>query len=336
MPSGSAPSRIRGHRAMSGYCVPGTFAAEDELRAIADGMVAGGGAVFQVIPSGAIGDNPEFAPEQAPLADEIQMFGRLSRDTGLRVVFSTFQTNDNPEGWRDTLRIVGDENARGAAAPPDGRAPGRHRADHPRWLPPVHAAPDVPSTGPPARSRRWWPSSDAPRSRRPSSPRPMRFDDRPGSMQNILPPIFARTLALTFEMGEPLDYEPTLDQSLAARAAAEGRNEHEFLYDFLLQDDGRAVGVFLGANYVDGNLDACRSMLLDPHTVSGLSDAGAHVNFICDMSNPTFHLTHWVRDRTRGEKLPIEAVVRQGDIEGGHQRSGSTIVASSPSASGLT
>jgi N-acyl-D-aspartate/D-glutamate deacylase len=50
-------------------------------------------------------------------------------------------------------------------------------------------------------------------------------------------------------------------------------------------------------------------MLLAPHTVSGLSDAGAHVNFICDMANPTFHLTHWVRDRHRGEKLPIETVV---------------------------
>ena len=50
-------------------------------------------------------------------------------------------------------------------------------------------------------------------------------------------------------------------------------------------------------------------MLLDPNTVSGLSDAGAHVNFICDMSNPTFHLTHWVRDRSRGDRLPIEKVV---------------------------
>jgi N-acyl-D-amino-acid deacylase len=134
-------------------------------------------------------------------------------------------------------------------------------------------------------------------------------DDQPGSMQNILPPIFARTLALTFEMGEPIDYEPTLDQSLSARAAVAGRDEHEFLYDFLLEDDGSAVGVFLGANYIEGNLDACRSMLLDPNTVSGLSDAGAHVNFICDMSVPTFHLTHWVRDRWRGDKLPVEAVV---------------------------
>ena len=43
--------------------------------------------------------------------------------------------------------------------------------------------------------------------------------------------------------------------------------------------------------------------------MSGLSDAGAHVNFICDMSVPTFHLTHWVRDRTRGEKIPVETVV---------------------------
>jgi N-acyl-D-amino-acid deacylase len=33
------------------------------------------------------------------------------------------------------------------------------------------------------------------------------------------------------------------------------------------------------------------------------------VNFICDMSVPTFHLTHWARDRTRGERLPIEYIV---------------------------
>jgi len=134
-------------------------------------------------------------------------------------------------------------------------------------------------------------------------------DPRPGSMQNVLPPVFATALPLTFEMGDPLDYEPTLDQSLAARAKAAGRDQYEYLYDFLLEDGGHAVGVFLGANYIDGNLDACRAMLLDPNTVSGLSDAGAHVNFICDMSNPTFDLTHWVRDRRRGDKLPVEQIV---------------------------
>ena len=305
---GFSTSRIRAHRAMSGHCVPGTFAPEEELWAIARGLVAGGGATFQVIPSGAIGDNPEFAPEQAPLAAEIQMFGRLSRDTGLQVVFSTMQTNDNPQGWRDTLRVAAEENALGSklapmVAPRAGTVlttlAGYHLfMQRPTYLRLAHLPfeemvvelrrPDVKAA--------ILAEADV-------------IDDRPGSMQNLLPQVFARSLALTFEMREPLDYEPTMDQSLASRAAAEGRDRLEYLYDFLLQDDGKAVGVYLGANYIDGNLDACRSMLLDPHTVSGLSDAGAHVSFICDMSNPTFHLTHWVRDRSRGDRLPIEAVV---------------------------
>jgi N-acyl-D-amino-acid deacylase len=304
---GFSTSRIRAHRAMSGYCVPGTFAAEDELAAIADALIAGGGAVFQAIPSGAIGDNPEFAPEQAPLADELRMFGRLSRARRLRCVFSTFQTSDDPERWRDTLRIVAEENARGArlapmVAPRAGTVlttlSGYHLfMQRPTYLRLAHLPFDklVAELRRPEVKSAILSEADV-------------TDDRPGAMQNILPPIFARALPLTFEMGDPLDYEPTLEQSLAARAAAEGRDEHEYLYDFLLQDDGTSVGVFL-ANYVDGNLDACRSMLLDPNTVSGLSDAGAHVNFICDMSVPTFHLTHWVRDRSRGEKLPVEAVV---------------------------
>ena len=32
---------------------------------------------------------------------------------------------------------------------------------------------------------------------------------------------------------------------------------------------------------------------------------------ICDASYPTFLLTHWARDRHRGEKLPLEYVVRK-------------------------
>ena len=41
----------------------------------------------------------------------------------------------------------------------------------------------------------------------------------------------------------------------------------------------------------------------------GLSDAGAHCGLICDASNPTFLLTHWVRDRVRGERIPLEYAV---------------------------
>ncbi len=71
------------------------------------------------------------------------------------------------------------------------------------------------------------------------------------------------------------------------------------------------MGVHLATNYADGNLDACREMLMDGNTVMGLSDAGGHVNLVSDMSFPTFNLVHWVRDRLRGERLPIELVVEK-------------------------
>jgi N-acyl-D-aspartate/D-glutamate deacylase len=32
---------------------------------------------------------------------------------------------------------------------------------------------------------------------------------------------------------------------------------------------------------------------------------------ICDASLPTFMLTHWTRDRSRGERLPLELVVKK-------------------------
>jgi N-acyl-D-aspartate/D-glutamate deacylase len=45
--------------------------------------------------------------------------------------------------------------------------------------------------------------------------------------------------------------------------------------------------------------------------VSGLSDGGAHCGIICDASLPTTMLTHWTRDRTRGELLPLEWIVKK-------------------------
>jgi N-acyl-D-aspartate/D-glutamate deacylase len=52
-------------------------------------------------------------------------------------------------------------------------------------------------------------------------------------------------------------------------------------------------------------------MLTDPITALGLSDGGAHCGLICDASMPTYLLTHWVRDRSRGERLPIELAVKR-------------------------
>jgi len=56
-------------------------------------------------------------------------------------------------------------------------------------------------------------------------------------------------------------------------------------------------------------------MLVHPLTLSGLSDGGAHVGMICDGSFPTYMLTHWTRDRSRGERLGLADVIRMQTSE---------------------
>ena len=95
----------------------------------------------------------------------------------------------------------------------------------------------------------------------------------------------------------------------ARRRAVRASKPEELAYDAMLSDDGRGMLYVPFLNYVDGNLDATREMLTDPNSVPGLSDGGAHCGIICDASFPTYLLTHWTRDRSRGEKLSIPFVV---------------------------
>ena len=90
---------------------------------------------------------------------------------------------------------------------------------------------------------------------------------------------------------------------------AQRRPVDEVLYDLMLQRDGRELLYLPLLDYSACNLDAVREMLVHPATVLGLGDGGAHCGVLCDASLPTFMLTHWARDRSRGEKLPVETVV---------------------------
>jgi N-acyl-D-aspartate/D-glutamate deacylase len=114
-----------------------------------------------------------------------------------------------------------------------------------------------------------------------------------------------------FPMGEPPNYEPSPDTSVAAIAKREGRSEEEVLYDLMLRHDGRELLMFALLGYSYGNLDDMREMLVHPMSALGLSDGGAHCGVICDASMPTFMLAHWARDRDRGEKLPLPTAVRK-------------------------
>ena len=112
-----------------------------------------------------------------------------------------------------------------------------------------------------------------------------------------------------FCLGDPPDYEPAPDASIGAKAGKLGIAPTEFVYDMLIAGDEDVFFYVPFLNYADGDLDAVREMLVHPNAVLGLGDGGAHVGTICDGSFPTTMLTHWVRDRSRGERLPLEHVV---------------------------
>ena len=123
--------------------------------------------------------------------------------------------------------------------------------------------------------------------------------------------MLGRAVGRLFSLAFPVDYEPDPSQSVKAQARALGVEPLDYLYDLLTEGDGTTFFALLGTNFGDGTLEPCREMLLDPHTVSGLSDAGAHVTMISDCCSSTFHLTHWVRDRTKGERVPLELAVHK-------------------------
>jgi N-acyl-D-amino-acid deacylase len=112
-----------------------------------------------------------------------------------------------------------------------------------------------------------------------------------------------------FPLGDPPDYEPPAEASAQATADREGRSPQEVMLDWLLERDGKALIFAPLASYAHWNHDAILEMIRHPRTILGLSDGGAHCGLICDASMPTFLLTHWVRDRSRGERLTIEQAV---------------------------
>jgi N-acyl-D-aspartate/D-glutamate deacylase len=115
---------------------------------------------------------------------------------------------------------------------------------------------------------------------------------------------------LMYELTDPPEYEPAPADSIAARAAREGRSGADLAYDILTSDGGRGMLYVVSANYVSGDLEAVREMLADPWTLPGLSDGGAHVGTICDASFPTTLMAHWARDRADG-RFPVEYIVQR-------------------------
>jgi N-acyl-D-aspartate/D-glutamate deacylase len=307
---GFSCARIEEHRSSSGEHVPGTYAEDDELLALAAAMGASGHGTLQMIPLGSLGETsiPEIG--RAARLEEHQRMERMARAAARPLTYTLLQFNSDPEDWRFMLEAAADAHARGAAVHPqvaprsiglisalDGYHPFQLRASY------------MALEGLPVDEQRLAMRQADVRARILAEP-DVGEADAPSRAALVSAMRFAVMMGDHYRLEPPLDYEPDATQTIRALAAAAGVTIEEYFYD-LLTSDGGAIAVQFLTNYSHGNLDATRDMLLHPTSISGLGDGGAHLRMVCDSAAPSFQLAFWSRDRTRGARIPLEHSVKK-------------------------
>jgi N-acyl-D-amino-acid deacylase len=289
---GFSTSRTMLHRAKDGRLVPGTEASEDEVLGIGRVLANLDHGVFQVA-----GD---YVPEEQELA----WMKQLGRETGKRVLYSIAQSSGDPKQWRRMLRAAEVDQAEGGTLTPQ---------ISPR---PVGILMGFESTVHPFSIHPEWPALDAlsVEDRKAAVARPetrAAFVDNPPDTSRFSGVIgmVAHGFTQMYPLGDPPEYEPGPDQSVDAIAEQSGRTPQEVIYDVMAADDASGLLYLPMLNYTDGNLDATAELMRHPHSIYGLADGGAHCGVVSDASVPTYLLTHWARDRTRGDQIPIEELV---------------------------
>jgi N-acyl-D-aspartate/D-glutamate deacylase len=293
---GFSTSRTIAHRAIDGEPVPGTYAAEDELFGI--GAVLGqlDAGVFELAPAGTAGEDLV-----APMV-EVAWMRKLAEAIKRPVTFAMLQVDTAPELWREML----DESAAAVAggAPLHPQIAGRPTGLLSGFDTTFSFIDGVPAyqalAGQTAAEKVAYLRTDEGRAA------VIGWEPDPASAEQL-----AHAAQRTYLLGDPPNYEPGPEATLAAVAEKAGVSVIEVALDAMLANDGSGLLYLPILNYSDGISDATREMILHPAAVLGLADGGAHVGTICDASLPTWMVTHWVRDRSRGERLPLELIVKR-------------------------
>ena len=290
---GFSTSRTINHRSSDGSLTPTITAGYEELLGIALGLRDAGRGVLQVV--------SDFEDVDA----EFDLLHHVVAGSGRPMSISVAQNRQRPENWRRVLDRISQSRGEGLTmtgqvAPRGvGLLMGLHCTLHPFMT-----------------NRVWRRISDLPAAEQAAEMRRAEFKAavlaESGSPEEMIK-LGGRNIfrfEVMFEMDERPDYEPANADSIAARAARAGITPEELVYDLMAADNGDALMYLPMLNYAEGNLNVVREMLTHPFTVPGLSDGGAHVGTICDVSFPTTYLTHWARDRSEG-RIPVEYIVAQ-------------------------
>ena len=288
---GFSTSRLLQHRTAEGEPIPSYGAAEAELVEIAAAIGRTGRGWLQVV-----GDYGEA------IDAEFALLRRLVECSGRPLTFTLLQTHRYPEQWRDLLARVDAANADGL--PIYGQIRGRPTSTLLGF-----ELSENPFLGCPS----WQDLTPLPLAERVAILRDPAFRARllaePGGTRGQVRRL--RDWANLYVLGDPAEYEPDPSTSIAAQAEREGVDPAALAYDRMLANDGRGVLYHPMTNYAGGDMAAVYEMLGHPHTLIGLGDGGAHVGIMCDATDMAHTLSHWTRDRSRGPRHGIEAMVHR-------------------------
>ena len=296
---GFTTSRTDSHKAPDGELVPSRDADDLELLGI--------GSALGVTGTGAFGMNSDFDDEEY----ELRWMRKLAKETGRPVWFLLTDRYADPQRWRRLMKAVHEARAQGLpltaqmAGRPIGVMMGIGTALNPFTVRPSY------------KQLESLPIEEQRRRLRDPEMRRKILADQPSSAEIAKLAQFRQVVAQRFDkffiMGDPPDYEPGPEKSVAAIAQREGRSPEEVAYDYIIEE-GQYL-YFPVVNYVTGDHGPILEMLNDPACLLGLSDGGAHCTSIIDAGMPSYMLAHWGRDRSRGPKLPLELLVKRQTSE---------------------
>src|SRR5215207_3521951 len=260
---GFTTSRTMLHRTRDGDPLGTRYSTADELTAIASALTDARRGVLQMISDAYLSTDDTFAKE------ELALMRNLAETTGRPLSMTVQQPDDVPDRWREMIDFVDGCVADGltmraqVAPRPIGVLQGLASSINPfavtagyREIADLPLAERVRQLRDPARKARILQEHEA------------RIDGILGDLTQSFHKLYPLT--------DPVDYEPDAASSVLGIARATGKRPSEVAYDLLLRNEGNQLLYMPLMNYVAGNLDDVREMLLAPNTVMGLSDGGAH------------------------------------------------------------
>lgn len=288
---GFSSSKTLLHKDVHGEFMPGTFSGNEEMLALGLGMKGLNNSVFELV-SDHLGDDKEWA-----------WVTDFQKQTGLTVtlIATTAPAYENGKMYNlaEQARTEGREIRPQAAGRPTGVLHGLQSSfhafvGHPTWRDELasldHNALLTRLKEPEIKARLLSEQSVI-----------------KGGLMQDLPSLMGQV----FPLGENPNYEPLPEDSVAGIAKARGLDELEVMYDLLVANDGKELFYQPLGGYQGFSLEAQKRLLEHPNVLFGLSDGGAHCGVIADAGMPTFIMTHWGRDRTRGDKMSLEFIVNK-------------------------